>query len=48
VDSLEVADALVRKGYNRLVIQKGNGAHLPTLLVPDGQRAKLPCGLEVE
>jgi hypothetical protein len=48
VDSLEVADALVKKGYSRLVIQKGNGPHFPRALVPEGQQAKLQNGLEVE
>lgn len=48
VDSTELADALVQKGYKQLIIQKGNGPHFPRALVPEGQRNTLSNGLQVE
>lgn len=48
VDNLEFADALRKKGYARLVIQKGAGIYVPTNLVPSGHTAKLGNGLTVE
>jgi beta-1,4-N-acetylglucosaminyltransferase len=48
VDSLEVADALVQKGFTRLIIQKGNGPHFPRVLVPEGQNNTLLNGLQIE
>eukprot|EP00878_Enallax_costatus_P004757 GHUV01005007.1.p1 GENE.GHUV01005007.1~~GHUV01005007.1.p1 ORF type:complete len:184 (+),score=62.05 GHUV01005007.1:120-671(+) len=49
VDAPQFAAALVAKGYNRLVIQKGAGAYSPTNLVPAGSTAAdHPSGLRVE
>jgi UDP-N-acetylglucosamine transferase subunit ALG13 len=49
VDSQEVADTLVRRGYSKLVVQKGAGAYVPHVIVPAGGcSSKLPSGLSVE
>lgn len=49
VDSHAFADALVSKGYLRLVIQKGAGEYVPCVLLPDGAAAAtLDNGLTVE
>lgn len=49
VDTHAFADALVSKGYRRLVIQKGAGYYAPRVLVPPGgTSAVLSSGLEVE
>ena len=36
VDSLEVAQTLKERGYSKLIIQLGNGNHLPSTLLPAG------------
>lgn len=49
MDTHAFADALVSKGYRRLVIQKGAGYYAPRVLVPPGgTSAVLSSGLEVE
>jgi UDP-N-acetylglucosamine transferase subunit ALG13 len=49
VDTRAFADALVAKGYGRLVIQKGAGEYAPCVLVPPGATsATTDAGLEVE
>lgn len=48
VDSLEFLDALRDKGYNKLVIQKGNGAYCPHVIVPAGQSQAITKGVAVE
>lgn len=49
VDSTAVADALVARGYTRLVIQKGAGKHQVQTLVPIGsQHHQLSNGLQVQ
>lgn len=49
VDSTAVADALVARGYTRLVIQKGAGKHQVQTLVPLGsQHHQLSNGLQVQ
>ena len=49
VDSADVADALVARGYTRLVIQKGAGKHKIKALVPVGsQDNQLSNGLQVQ
>lgn len=49
VDTLDVADALVARGYSRLIIQKGAGKHQVQTLVPIGsQHHQLSNGLQVQ
>ena len=49
VDTTEVANALVRKGYSKLVIQKGAGAYqVQTLLPAQAQSHQLSNGLQVQ
>lgn len=49
VDSTAVADALVARGYTRLVIQKGAGKHQVQTLLPVGsQHHQLSNGLQVQ
>lgn len=49
VDTLEVADALVAQGYQKLVIQKGAGKYQVQTLVPLGsQHHQLSNGLQVQ
>ena len=49
VDSTDVADALVARGYTRLIIQKGAGKHQVQTLVPiGGQDNQLSNGLQVQ
>lgn len=48
VDTNDVAEALHRKGYTHLVIQKGTGSYLPRTLVPKGTSNALETGLTVE
>mmetsp|Transcript_22394 Transcript_22394/g.62101 ORF Transcript_22394/g.62101 Transcript_22394/m.62101 type:complete len:181 (-) Transcript_22394:181-723(-) len=49
VDSLGLADELVRRGYSTLVIQIGSGTHLPISLLPNGSNSGvLRNGLAVE
>lgn len=48
VDTQAFANALVSKGYGRLVIQKGAGDYAPRVLVPPGSTSASRGGLEVE
>lgn len=49
VDSLEVADTLVERGYSKLVIQLGSGQYLPKNLFRNGgSHCVLDNGLAVE
>mmetsp|Transcript_28523 Transcript_28523/g.62781 ORF Transcript_28523/g.62781 Transcript_28523/m.62781 type:complete len:185 (-) Transcript_28523:1017-1571(-) len=49
VDNQELADVLAKKGYTKLVVQRGAGAYVPSVLVEAGKStAKLPNGLNVE
>ncbi|KAI8470239.1 MAG: glycosyl transferase [Monoraphidium minutum] len=48
VDTQAFSDALVSKGYSRLVIQKGAGSYAPQLLLPPGAASGAFGGLEVE
>ncbi|PNH10077.1 UDP-N-acetylglucosamine transferase subunit ALG13 [Tetrabaena socialis] len=48
VDSLDLLRALRDKGYTRLIIQKGNGAYCPSVVVPKGQTKALTEGIAVE
>lgn len=49
VDSVAVADALVAKGYSKLVIQKGAGKYQVQTLVPQGsQYHQFDNGLQVQ
>ena len=48
VDTQAFADAIVSKGYGRLVIQKGAGAYAPCVLVPPGSTSASHGALEVE
>ena len=49
VDSTDVANALVARGYTRLIIQKGAGKHQVQTLVPfGGQDNQLSNGLQVQ
>ena len=51
VDSPPLAEALLARGYSRLIIQLGAGAYLPRRLVPNGTaalgQATTICGLHV-
>ncbi|GIL51385.1 hypothetical protein Vafri_7382 [Volvox africanus] len=48
VDSLDLLRALRDKGYNKLIIQKGNGTYCPGVIVPKGQTKATTEGVEVE
>jgi beta-1,4-N-acetylglucosaminyltransferase len=48
VDSLEFLSALKEKGYNQLVIQKGNGQYCPRVVVPLGQTQAHTHGIAVK
>ncbi len=49
VDTTDVAEALVSKGYKKLVIQKGAGNYQVQMLVPAGSRShQLSNGLQVQ
>ena len=49
VDQVAVADALVARGYSRLVIQVGASAYRPhRLLPPNSRSSRMPNGLHVE
>lgn len=48
IDKIEIADTLIRKGYDRLTIQKGAGRYQLSTLVPLGQtQHALQNGLQV-
>ena len=44
VDSLEVAEALKDRGYSKLIIQLGNGNHLPSTLLLAGRGSDAGSG----
>jgi hypothetical protein len=48
VDCQAFADALVSKGYGRLVIQKGAGSYNPCVLVPPGSTSAAHGTLAIE
>ncbi|GLC43935.1 hypothetical protein PLESTB_000211400 [Pleodorina starrii] len=48
VDSLELLRALKSKGYTSIIIQKGNGAYCPSVIVPKGQTKATTEGVQVE
>eukprot|EP00873_Tetraselmis_striata_P045475 jgi/Tetstr1/465739/TSEL_010364.t1 len=49
IDNPALAEVLLARGYSALVIQLGNGKHLPTRLLPAGATSGVAaCGLRVE
>lgn len=49
VDSLDFAECALKKGYNTLLVQHGNGAYVPHNLVQEGQSEGVAGnGLEVK
>jgi beta-1,4-N-acetylglucosaminyltransferase len=49
LDSPDLTDLLVTKGYSKLIIQKGAGSYIPQHILRKGEASnQLPNGLEVQ